>query len=725
MRTGWMWMKERNPKENVFAEFRTTLLAEQKPKHFVIRISADSRYKLYINDRFVECGPSKGNDKIWYYDEFDIADRLSKGQNEICVWVLHYSTLHGKGNYSVFRTETPGLYFDIVPEKESQYVLKEWKCREADERKIDAENPYFAPLWIYEKAGAPLNGKVWETPVFYKENEISDVLKRSHLKLRTIPYMERAKKSFQAIENFCVEAGGKAEILLDAGELVTAFYSLKIAGGKDAEIELLQSECFAGEIVVKEGDPYGSLPKKGNRTDSSQKLYGYTDSYEVQGSGTAAKPEIYEPFWMRTFRYIRVTIRTKTEPLVICGLDYEETGYPLRIKSHVETSDSRMEKIWDISARSLKRCMQETYVDCPFYEQLQYAMDARSQILYTYAIAADSRLAIKCMDDFANAVRGDGMINCCYPNYEANVIPGFGIYYIGIVYDYMMYFGDKVRLRKYLETIKGILEYFEKNCLKNGLVGKIGDLNRPGYDWSFIDWTKEWDATNGVPPCTKQGPITMESLLYILGLVYASEIEGFLGHEEQEKIYEQRKQRVQDAVRKYCIGANGMIQDGPRVEEYSQHCQVFGVLADVFEKEEGKGAVMETLQFPGKYAQCSIAMSYYLFRALEKCEIYDQSEKLWDIWDDMVRDNLTTCAEDTLMQRSDCHAWGALALYELPSVILGVHPGKPGYEEVVVHPLTDTFSWAKGEVVTPRGMVAVNWKKKKDGTIDLQIENKN
>lgn len=168
-----------------------------------------------------------------------------------------------------------------------------------------------------------------------------------------------------------------------------------------------------------------------------------------------------------------------------------------------------------------------------------------------------------------------------------------------------------------------------------------------------------------------------------------------------------------------------MIQDGPRVEEYSQHCQVFGVLADVFEKEEGKGAVMETLQFPGKYAQCSIAMSYYLFRALEKCEIYDQSEKLWDIWDDMVRDNLTTCAEDTLMQRSDCHAWGALALYELPSVILGVHPGKPGYEEVVVHPLTDTFSWAKGEVVTPRGMVAVNWKKKKDGTIDLQIENKN
>lgn len=724
MRTKWMWMKECNPEENVFAEFQTTLVMDQKPKQFLIRISADSRYKLYINDRFVEYGPSKGNDKIWYYDEFDIAEHLIQRENKICVWVLHYSTLHEKGNYSVFRTETPGLYFDIMPEQGNEYSLKAWKCRKVDERKISAENPYFAPLWIYEKTGTPIEGKVWENPIFYEESKISEVLKNSHFKRRTIPYMERTKRSFKTMKKIYVEAGEKVEILLDAGELVTAFFSLKIIGGKDAEIELLQSECFAGEIVVKEGDPYGSLPQKGNRTDFSQKLYGYTDSYTVCGNGTVAKPEIYEPFWMRTFRYIRVIICTKTKSLMICGFDYEETGYPLRIKSYVETSDSRMRKIWDISVRSLRRCMQETYVDCPFYEQLQYAMDARSQILYTYAIAADARLAIKCMDDFANAVREDGMINCCYPSYETNVIPGFGIYYIGIIYDYMMYFGDKERLEKYLDIIKGILDFFEKNRLRNGMVGKIGDLNRPGTYWSFIDWTKEWDATNGVPPCTKKGALTMESLLYILGLSYASEIEKYLGHLEQKKIYDQRKQQVQSAVRKYCTGVNGMLQDGPHIEEYSQHCQVFGVLADVFDKEEGKRAVLETLHSPEKYAQCSIAMSYYLFRALEKCEIYVHTEKLWDIWDNMVKNNLTTCAEDTLMQRSDCHAWGALPLYELPSIILGVRPGKPGYEEVLVHPLTDTLSWAKGEVVTPRGMVEVNWKKKEDGTIDLQIKNK-
>ena len=120
-----------------------------------------------------------------------------------------------------------------------------------------------------------------------------------------------------------------------------------------------------------------------------------------------------------------------------------ETGYPLEIQSEVKTSDKSLDDIWDISARTLKRCMHETYEDCPFYEQLQYAMDSRSQILYTYAVSADDRLARKCIDDFRRSTKYDGLLNCSYPNRMRNVIPGFSIYYIGMIYDHMMYFGDR------------------------------------------------------------------------------------------------------------------------------------------------------------------------------------------------------------------------------------------------------------------------------------------
>ena len=43
---------------------------------------------------------------------------------------------------------------------------------------------------------------------------------------------------------------------------------------------------------------------------------------------------------------------------------------------------------------------------------------------------------------------------------------------------------------------------------------------------------------------------------------------------------------------------------------------------------------------------------------------------IWDIWREMLRNNCTTCVEADTDPRSECHAWGSLALYEPPSVIL-------------------------------------------------------
>lgn len=117
-----------------------------------------------------------------------------------------------------------------------------------------------------------------------------------------------------------------------------------------------------------------------------------------------------------------------------------------------------------------------------------------------------------------------------------------------------------------------------------------------------------------------------------------------------------------------------------------------------------------------------MAMMLYLFRALEKCELYAYTDELWNIWEQMTKDHLTTCAEDLVRGRSDCHAWGALALYELPSVILGVRPDKPGYEEILVAPQAGKFEWASGNVATIKGNVTVAWKRSADGGIHVKAE---
>ncbi|MDQ0916351.1 alpha-L-rhamnosidase C-terminal domain-containing protein [Paenibacillus sp. V4I5] len=132
--------------------------------------------------------------------------------------------------------------------------------------------------------------------------------------------------------------------------------------------------------------------------------------------------------------------------------------------------------------------------------------------------------------------------------------------------------------------------------------------------------------------------------------------------------------------------------------------------------------LMELAMTDETLAQCSVAMAYYLFRAVEKVGLYHKTDELWTLWRQMLVKKLTTCVEDDVTERSDCHAWGSLILYELPAIVLGVQPAEPGYSSVKVSPTPGYLSWAKGEVITPKGIVKVSWEKVEDGSIDLKVE---
>ena len=733
-----------------------------------INISADSRYKLYVNGVFVHCGPRKGDAKVWYYDTLDIAPYLKDGKNVLAVEVLRYPLAHRKGNHGIWRTETPGLYVSSKmaasggsadancangagssstdgancpnstgcgsagdPVGAQLSADQTWKVKINPSVQIVSESPYFAPLQILENAAGNPELAGWMEPD-YDDSSWSDAtpyisffmpkaVSPGNLLPRPIPLMKNTHRQFKEV--YCVRESGAGKpawdqmlksgtalhigpgsheiVEIDAGELTTGYLKLAFAAGAGAQVKILTSECYA---YPPKTEHRMAMPQKGDRTDCvNGKLYGFTDTYKPAGFGSAGQPEIYEPYWFRTFRYIQLDITTADEPLELFNFDYIETGYPLEVKTKIETSDPVMNEIWALSLRTLKRCMHETYEDCPFYEQLQYAMDTRSQILYTYSVSGDDRLARQCIDDFHRSVRYDGLINCSYPSYGPNVIPGFSIYYILMIYDHMMYFADKELIRRYMPTVEGILDFYRRNINEQGLVGKIGGLNGRDRYWSFIDWTPQWDATTGVPTATLTGPITMESFLYAYGLQHAAKMMTFIGRSEDSSIYMAQADAVLAAIEARCLGENGLYQDGPGVADYSQHCQVFAVLTGAKTGEEARRLMLEVLPEDKPYARCSVAMAFYLFRAVEKAGLYDMTDALWEPWRRMVKNHLTTSVEDEVNSRSDCHAWGALALYELPAVMLGIRPEKPGFEDFTPSAVNGPFEWVKGDVVTPFG----------------------
>ncbi len=686
--------------------FRKELSLSGTAAKMPVRISADGRYKLYVNGALVCFGPCKGDDKRRYTDEPDLGPFLKTGQNVLAVELLCVGSDAWNSNHSLFTSGLHALYLEGIE-------AEGWRCHLCDTVCFSAEEEGFAPLHIHEQrtgdpaaAGwkeADFDDRFWQEAGVCADEDIPAILHAGNLLPRPIPFMEQHPHVFK-LPFHTVESHSEACFVLDPGEEMTAFLHLELSGGKGALIELLYSECY----VTDAG--------KRNRADAAGgHLEGYTDYYTVGGFAH----EVYEPFWFRTFRFLQVTIRTADEPLMLNALDYDETGYPLKVRTSVTTSDPTLAPVWEISLRTLRRCMHDTYMDCPFYEQLQYVQDTRSEILYTYAVSADDRLARQAIDDFASSQRADGLLNACYPNKNANVIPGFSIYYILMLHDHMMYFGDKELIRRYLPVVERILHFFRSHRTQSGLVDKVGGVNGKAEKWSFIDWAGDWMPTAGMPTSGLYGPLTMESLLYLYGLQKAAELADWVGEKNLSMSWETDARALLKAIRLECMDDRGMLTDGPGRTEVSQHAQVFGVLTGVLTDEEGRRNLLRTVE-DQTIPQCTVAMCFYLFRALEKTGLYEYTDRYWDIWRTMIANGCTTCVEAADYSRSECHAWGSLVLYELPSVTLGVRPASPGYEKIEVHPVPGALTSASGTVHTPRGDLNVAWEKGAGG-IQVQI----
>ncbi len=70
--------------------FRKTIHLDAVPERVPARITADSRYALYVNGQEVFRGPNRSQPRRLHYDLFDLAPYLRLGANVFAVYVKYY-----------------------------------------------------------------------------------------------------------------------------------------------------------------------------------------------------------------------------------------------------------------------------------------------------------------------------------------------------------------------------------------------------------------------------------------------------------------------------------------------------------------------------------------------------------------------------------------------------------------------------------------------------------
>ncbi|MBS1543368.1 MAG: alpha-L-rhamnosidase N-terminal domain-containing protein, partial [Bacteroidetes bacterium] len=67
--------------------FRKTFDLPRKPAGFIIHVSADNRYRLVVNGKYINDGPQMSDLRHWRFESLDIADLLHQGHNTIAIQV--------------------------------------------------------------------------------------------------------------------------------------------------------------------------------------------------------------------------------------------------------------------------------------------------------------------------------------------------------------------------------------------------------------------------------------------------------------------------------------------------------------------------------------------------------------------------------------------------------------------------------------------------------------
>lgn len=715
--------------------FRRTIQCDA-PCVLRLHATADQRYDLFLNGERFGWGSERGDPGNWFYESYEL--RLEAGTHTLVarVWwtgtgeLAHFGhstfrpafLLHAEAPYSDLldtgvaewqACRLPGYRFSAPQIQDAFWAVGGRTQLEAKEHvwgyEFGAGEPWepatrVAPAafratgdespfqWLLCPGTLPPMHEQRVMPGQIRHASLSEFpLDADQTRILAANHVPALADAWNALlsqgKPLDVPARTHQTILLDLEDYYCAWPELGFSGGTDATVRIAWAESLFVE-------PKGFV--KGNRDEIEDKYFrGMWD--EVRCDGGADRR--FEPLWWEAGRYVELRIETQADPLRIESLSLRETHYPHRFESEFGSDDPRWRDVFRLSKRVLDMCSHESYMDCPYYEQLMYAGDTRLEVLATYATTRDDRLPRKAILLFDRSRTESGLTQSRCPSRVKQIIPPFSLCWIHMLHDQWLWRDDADFVRDRLPGMRAVLEAFRERFDPRGLI--VAPLG-----WNFVDWVPGW--ANGMPPSAATGVNATVNLHAAWTYRIAAELEDWAG----EPLLARRNRETADRITKACRTAfwnakRALFAEDASHQAFSEHAQCLALLGGSVPARDRPRLTRALLETPD-LARATVYFRHYLF---ETFRVTANPGALYDrlrLWFELPGQGLRTIVESPEPTRSDCHAWGAHPMFHAFGTLAGIRPDAPGFRSVRIEPQPGPLRNLDVKMVHPQGWIELS-----------------
>lgn len=480
---------------------------------------------------------------------------------------------------------------------------------------------------------------------------------------------------------------GDIELLYDLGVQRCGYYSFELIAEAGAVVDLFGVEYIA---------PGGAI----QHTDDNRNGLRYVCKEGVN-TFTSLK--------RRSQRYVFLTLRNLTRPVELRLLRVIESTYPVDAQGAFASSDPALDRIWEISARTLKLCMEDTFTDCPLYEQTHWVGDARNEAVFAFTAFGAADLAQRCIALTGQSLERYPITGCQVPSTWDCLLPAWSFLWGISVWDAYFYTGDAKSLKKQWKWVVRNLKGAERLVDERGLFS--------GPFWNMFDWTNIDCGHKTV----------LHNSMFLVGAIDAAvQCARVLGEKQALQWLLPWRDRLVRAINATWQKNKGSYpdsihDDGSVSPSTCTHTSFLALLYDIVPPALEKQALANTVA-PGK-AMVRVGSPFaimYLYEALEKCGQPDAIlESIRENYQPMLDVGATTVWEvfgnsnisGSFPTRSHCHAWSSAPVHFLNRIVLGIHQVEPGGAAYTISPWVKGLSHASGATAGVRGPVRVSWRK--------------